>query len=102
MQVEKRFAYFVVLRDDGHYTLGIATENESGYNLVKPGSDIGGSYGTGIDGEIAADKVSQALNKRLGLEPREAALIVASSIRVSDIQRDDETIKARPHRQRRR
>lgn len=93
---DRRRAYFAVLGETGKWTLGIVTENEPGYHLTKPDSDVGGDY----PGEVEANSMADALNKRLGLEPRDAALIVASSIRVSDVKRADDTVQKRPHRER--
>lgn len=98
---DRRRAYFVRLDEHGKWMLGIATENEPGYNEVRADSDVGGAY----PDELAATTVADELNKRLGLDKRDAAMIVASSIRVSDVRQADEdggsTVRRRPNRFRR-
>lgn len=95
----KRRVYFAVMRDDGRWTLGIATENEPGYHLVKSDSDIGGAY----ENEGHARATANACNSTLGFTPKEAALIVASSIAVSDVRSPEGgSVKRRPMRHRRR
>lgn len=94
---DKRRAYFATLNPQGKWVLGIATENEKDYNLIKFDSDLGGEYKDKDD----ANQVANDANEKLGITPREAAMIVASSIMVSDVKRDDGTIARRPLRKRR-
>lgn len=107
---DKRRCYFVRLNDQGKWCLGIVTENEPGYNEVKPDSDVGGVFedDRGPDGkpklgtgEIHAHEVADELNKKLGLDKRDAANIITSSIRVSDVRvvnEDGSTVRRRQNR----
>jgi hypothetical protein len=97
---DRRRAYFARLGDSGKWTLGIVTENEPGYHAVRKDSDVGGDY----PDELAAKEVADDLNRRLGLDARDVAMIVASSIRVSDVRQETEdgsTLRRRPNRFRR-
>lgn len=68
-------AWTPIILDRG-FSLGIATKNEPGYQPLKD------STGLTFDSWDEADKIADALNKRLGLSLKDAAKIVASSMGV--------------------
>ena len=65
-------AWTPIILDRG-FSLGIATKNERGYQPLKD------STGLTFDSWDEADKIADALNKKLGLSLEEAANIVIST-----------------------
>src|SRR5581483_5069031 len=96
--IDKRRAYFVTIDSHtGKWKIALVTENEPGYNDVDPETDIGKPF----DDEITATEVCDLLNVRLGLDKRDVANIITSSIRISDVRIENEdgsTIRRRPQR----
>jgi len=72
--VSGRLAFTAIVDPDNGYILGIAEENVAGYSPVV--DKWGAPFNTYNQAKIAAD----AQNARLGLTPKEAWLIVASSM----------------------
>jgi hypothetical protein len=72
MSLDKRMAYAVIWLDGSGWGIGVAVEDEPGYHPVA-------EYGPYTSGR--AWKVVDGLNRRLGLDEKTAALIIASSMR---------------------